>query len=134
MEVKLTRQQVMKLSMHDAVFYSLSLSQNEQKDLEVVIHIEISDGLDRGRSLGKANLTRLIFKDVAIVRTNFYGRIASQDTIDSFEILEKTDLLAEANNWPSPLSHEAKHYCLKLHSGSVIEIVAEAIFLMESGR
>lgn len=131
MEVKLTQEQIARLPIHDAVLHSFTIAQNKEGDLEPIMDIEITDrSYDPGYSYPeKENITRIIFKNTSVVRSNFYGRIANQDTFDRLEILEKSDLLTQSNEWPTPLPQEAAHYHVELHSGSTIDVVAEAIVL-----
>ena len=114
---------------HDAELHQFTVWRNDDT---VVLRASLKIGvIDDSYDVGylypqRAGTTQLVFLDCRIILTDFKGGIkGGYDTIDDGNVNVNSDLIVKACNWPPTDPKEFNHFQFKLHSGSIIDIVAK---------
>lgn len=111
-----------KITLHDAVILGLSVSTNEDHFDKLSIMLESNDFT---RLFGSSKI-QINFLDCFRVKLNLQMWIVGKDSIRDFEVMLESNLLAEIQNFDKLKIPELKHYHFNLNvSNSNIDILAK---------
>jgi hypothetical protein len=126
-------EKAMRLPLHDARIFGLTVTLAEDGYLKVSIEVEVNpeESLEPFQELGiKSSQVTLIFQDCWQVATNLLGYAAGREVISTFDIIETSELKQKLRSF-NVGSASMIHFRIQGSSGSQLDFVAETFSVVE---